>query len=349
MSIQSVIDVTSLAGIESMKRGAVADPWACSIAGAFADMFAFSETVFYPMPVSESGIEPTTNLELISHLMRRDSDAISSVPYSTQQLREVEHDDVKACLKNLKVWAGLNRQFAVQWLSLHQQSWVTNWHEERFPHLYSFDVERYRDDPDVVRCAAALQVPPLAIIYALDLVLRYPILGEIAGDQRPYFAHPLRCRFDIPGVEADKNVPPKQLGSVAFSETIKSFAHQLTLDEYAVLLHKLRAMVREYGLQDAREGQVSTDVLREIAVRMEFPPRLRNFKEALGAAGAAMGAASTLLGGASSVGVPMTMARSIWRGYLPREVGKVKWLRWALTWDIEKESNTSAMPQRPKR
>ncbi|MET7835838.1 hypothetical protein ABZS44_23785 [Micromonospora sediminicola] len=337
----TVIDVTSLAGIESISRGSSIDPWATRIGGNLVDLFVFSDTVAYPLPTSSRSELQASTLWIIDRINSRDSDALVPLPYSTDTIAPVSEQFLEDCIAQFMGWCGANPRKAAQWMKLHQESWVNDWHNERFPHLYSFDVQRLAGRPDIRTAARRLSVPVATLLYTLDVVLRYPILGRLAGEGRPYLNHPVRASIAHPTLAADAGQAPVSLGPISFSSTVASMMRSMTLDEYCVLLHELRGAVRDSGIHRVAPGQVEPEVVRELAARVALPAKLGAFERRLAlAAGMLGGAASTPVVGPAGpiLGVGLSIAQYYWSGDLPRAASRVRWLRWALSWEIESQA-----------
>lgn len=337
----AVVDVTSLAGIESLRRGSVRDPWAARLAGNLADLFIFSDEVLYPYPQASNARElaQTPGLELVTRLTHRDSASFSPLPYSTDAVESVAPEHLEDCLEKFMYWCAANPYRADQWMTLHQESWVSGWHADRFPHRYSFDVDQLLGRPDIEVQAEKLRIPVPVLLYTLDVVLRYPMLGRIAGDSRPYLNHPIRDSIALPTftMSAEK---PQSMGALSFSSTIEAMAPKLTLDEYAVLLHELRGLVRQFGIHRVKPGHVELEVVREIAHRVALPAHLGNSERRIGMAAALAGGTAALpVAGPIGpiVGIAVSIAQYYWTGSLPRSASRVGWLKWALSWDIESQ------------
>lgn len=113
------------------------------------------------------------------------------------------------------------------------------------------------------------------------------------------------------------------------------------MDEFIAFLYELRFQVHENRLHKIhRTDQVDPDIVRLIAEKVGIPPRLKYHGLRTSiltgiltclAVFPALGDLSTLAGGA------VTISTSLWKGYLPRSIAKIRWLKWALTWDEEKQ------------
>jgi hypothetical protein len=83
---------------------------------------------------------------------------------------------------------------------------------------------------------------------------------------------------------------------------------------------------------------------REIAAQLHLPARLHQAGRVLAVAtgvATAIGAVPFFGPAAALAGGAIAFVPVIWDGRVGRSVGKVKWLRWALEWDLEQEVKTS--------
>lgn len=132
---------------------------------------------------------------------------------------------------------------------------------------------------------------------------------------------------------------------VKLGPSIASIARNLTMEEFAALLSLAREEVRK-DIIGMRPGTIGTDRLRDLAVKLQLPPRLKAqgkhfavVAEALTVAGVApvIGPAATILGGLIAI------STVLWSGKLPRSATKVEWLHWAYEWDIERQRKESTL------
>ena len=89
---------------------------------------------------------------------------------------------------------------------------------------------------------------------------------------------------------------------------------------------------------EKKPGEVEKERVQEIAVSLELPPRLKASAKALGiGSGVLTGLGSiAFLGPFPAVAAgAVVIAATIWKGKLPRSVSRIKWLRWAVQWDLE--------------
>lgn len=132
---------------------------------------------------------------------------------------------------------------------------------------------------------------------------------------------------------------------VSWSNAVLRLSNKLNLEELIVFLYELRNQVHENRLHKIRRSdQVDPDVIRSIAEKVCIPPRLRY--HGIGTSLSAgiltslavfpdLGSLSALAGGA------VTISTSLWKGYLPSAIAKIRWFRCAIKWDEEKQVEIS--------
>jgi hypothetical protein len=205
---------------------------------------------------------------------------------------------------------------------------------------FVFSVEYLRDTGALAREAAGLSITEEDVAYALDVILRYPLYGEVVGAGRYYLSHPLREEQQIPTMRTEPAPAPHV--PIRIGPHVTQFTADLSLDDFGAFLHEARGAVRDLKLSSLPPGAgVERGVVRDLASRLWLPPRLRaSGKAAAILAGIATGlGASPVLGSASALlGAALSVASALWSGRLPRPVARIKWLRWAVKWDIEEEA-----------
>ncbi len=336
-----LVDITTINAVESLFIGRERDPWAAKLAGELADLFVYADSMRHPLPVPSYAIEdyPVEIPYILRALGARDSAVIKHIEYSTEKQRAISDDQLDCLFTHFSAWARSNKYTLERWLRLQNETWVRSLHLARVKHQYVFALENLRNNPKLKLLCSALNLEEEAICYAFDIVLRYPFYGELAGVGESYLHHPIRDAFSTPLMEHREVA---QLGpSVRFRDSIAYLAPGLTTDSYTALLHELRGHVRECGLHRLAPGEVDREVVREIAIKVGLPPRLKDIGRVVGVGGGLLtgvGAIAVLAPSAAIVGGIISISSAIWRGHLPASVGKVEWLRWALEWDIEQQA-----------
>ena len=129
--------------------------------------------------------------------------------------------------------------------------------------------------------------------------------------------------------------------AITFAASISAIAPKISRDDYTVLLHELRGLVRDRGLHRVAPGEVNRDVLRDITSAARLPPRVRDLSKAAGVAAGVIGGLGVLIPSLSvsmaAAGALVGISTALWQGTLPRAAARVWWLRWALSWDVENQ------------
>jgi hypothetical protein len=201
-----------------------------------------------------------------------------------------------------------------------------------------FLLETLRENPEVKGLTELLGVTEDDVFYAFDLVLRFPLYGQLTGVNEYYLNHPIRDAFQLPTMQ--KSVDKAPPIAVSFRNVIADLAPKLTQEEYTVLLHQLRGEVRDFGLHKVGPGDCDKEVVREIAARVSLPPRLKAVGKSATMVAAfvgGLGAVPALGPAAALAGAAVSVSTALWDGKLPRGTAQMKWLRWAVEWDVERQ------------
>lgn len=338
-----LVDITTFNGIQSLFSGKRKDPWAYKLAGKFADAFIYSENIRYAKPILDEHAktpilahEPSILIELES----KDTGFFKPVEYSSKEPRELQDDYLRDSFEKFSVWVRNNPETTNAWISLHNEKWI----RDRRPiqnEGYVFSINKLKRSLPFLALAREINSDIQELCHVFDVVLRGPIYGELAGENEHYLNHPIRNIFTLPTMEVIETAPPKI--SISFEEVVTNLAksNKFNEKEYALLLHNLRGYVWDKGLNKLNPGEIDLEVIREIAEKVEFPPRIKDVGKIAIAASGALTALGALVGPnpiAAIVGATITVSPLLWKGYLPRSTGKIKWFRWALKYDIENQT-----------
>lgn len=184
-----VVDLTTIIGVESLFRGGTTDPWASVLAGTLADFFIYTDSGRYFLPYATDP-DSSSVPELVSTLVSRDHDALQAIPFAVPGLRELNPDLLEETFTSFATWARLNRERLAAWSALQFRDWVRQGHFARVRPRYVFDVQALCNSAAFHKVVAELMVPEDHLLHAFDVVLRYPLYGELAGTQTYYLAHP---------------------------------------------------------------------------------------------------------------------------------------------------------------
>ena len=340
-----IVDFSTFSSVDSLFQPGPIDPWVKETASNLADFFIYSDKARFILPYGSKKLDRDDLPEvptLLSELARRDSDVFGYEAYSTIERRHLSNDYLLPSFQSFYSWALNNPVKFRQRCELYRQKWIQNGHLSRVATNYVFNIERLKDFEEFCYMKKRLNLEDDDIFFAFDVVLRYSLYGQLAGENVHYLSHPIRERINLPTMEFSHSLPPKV--PIRFGPYIYDATKKLGRDEYTAVLHQLRGIVRDRKIISVQPGEVEPDILREIAASVGLQARLRRGSKVaaiivgiLGAAGAApvIGPAATIAGGAISIGAV------IWGRRVPQKVTRWKWLRWALEWDLEQESKYS--------
>lgn len=335
--LSPAVDITSIIGVESVFRGSVADPWGRKLAGRFADFVVYSDVARFTMPI-RAGIrsyDDPTLPALLAKLRSRDSSLFAPITCEIEETRTLNPDYLHDAFASFAGWARNSKGALHRWLRLHAEPWIRDGHLARVRPAHVFDLERLRSDPSVNELVQTLGLPATDIFYAFDIVLRYPLYGELVGSGSYFLAHPIRELQNLPTMQIGTGPAPSI--AISFSDAVVAMAPRMSLDEYTAFLHEARGIVRDRRIFELQPGAVDKDTIREIASELGIPARLSGTGKVLGVAagllGMAGGPVTAVVGGAVSV------ASALWTGTVGSRPSRWNWLRWALEWDIEQQAS----------
>jgi hypothetical protein len=136
-------------------------------------------------------------------------------------------------------------------------------------------------------------------------------------------------------------VTPRKL-PLSLSDAVAHMVSSMTLDQYTSFLHKARGLIRERKIHELNPGALDKETIRDIAISLELPAKLRASGKVLNITGniiTIMGALPALGPAATVVGGLVSIASVLWTGHVGTLPSRLGWLRWALEWDIEKQAN----------
>jgi hypothetical protein len=169
----------------------------------------------------------------------------------------------------------------------------------------------------------------------------------LAGDSTYYHNHPIRDAFPLPTMQYEPAPVPRVC--VSFASSVSSMCDKLSQEDYLMLLHDLREIVRSQGLHTLTPGAIEEDVVREIAGKVRLTPHLAKFAQTAAVVGGVVGGlgAISFLGPVAAIaGGAIAISAAIWSGELPRNAARIRWLRWAFRWKVEDEVEETQQWQR---
>jgi hypothetical protein len=328
-----IIDLTSIVGIESQFREGPNDPSGAELAGYFADIYIWSEQIRYilPIPTAREAHVPC----LVRKLASLNKRVLIPEQYSASEIPRLNSENVEENFLNFAVWIGQNRDWFVRWSNLHYESWIRDHHYAWIGRDYFYDMEALKRSSILKQAAMKLDIPTYKLLYAFDILLRYPYYGKLAGEDNFYLAHPIRTEPCLNGILNEPvSSPPIPF---SFKDTVKKWATHMKLQDYILLLHAARNYVRDKKYHKLDTSEVTTDILREVACNLDLPPRLKRIP------------LPKQLGTLAETFVPdkfrslLTTVKAFW-DKPPRSFSKIRWLRPLLTSDLEIQARRNPVP-----
>jgi hypothetical protein len=246
-----VVDITTVIAVESLFRSGIRDPWGAELAGHLADLLIYADSARYVLPYATSP-EPHEIPDLLRDLAAPEESLLQSIPYKADELREVSPSILTDAFASFSHWAKRNRSRLKDWADLQFQDWVRGGHFARVRPRFVFDVQALERDSAVEVTARRADLTTEQLLHAFDVALRYPLYGELAGDNAPYLAHPLRSTQQLPAVQKKEGpLPPVP---ISLRRAVSALAPQISQTEYVTLVHEGRKLVRDLALVGAKPG-----------------------------------------------------------------------------------------------
>jgi hypothetical protein len=344
--LSPVVDITSLTGVESLFSKGVRDPWGLRLAGRLADFIVYSDSVRFTMPIwagtGWSFDDDPTLPAILAQLRSRDNKLFAPLLYKISEKKTLSPDYLDAAFASFGDWAQNSKSNLHRWLELHTQDRIQHGHFAHARPVYVFDVGRLRGGPAVKKVASAVEVSGEDILYAFDVFLRYPLYGELAGPGSYFLAHPIRELPKLPTLDVKPGPVPNI--ALSLSDAVVGMAQSMTLDDYTSFLHEARGIIRDRKIHTLKPRSLDTDTIREIAILLGLPARLKAVGRTFAVGGGLISIAGAwpILGPAAAVvGGSVSVASALWTGAVGRSVSRMTWLRWALKWDVESQASDS--------
>lgn len=334
-----LVDITSFNAIGSIFKGNTIDPAAYFLAGKLADVFAYNEDIFYVVPQMKEEI-PRQEPDVLMSLKQRDKDNILSRKLDLPCQINLPMFYLSKTFNDYEIWINNNVDTAIKWLKLHNERWIKERrprpHEGLFHNLSQLMVDK-KEELELLEFKSKISIENL--IYLYDVILRYPLYGNLTDQDEFYLNHPIRDVMTKSGIvtsnESHKQIP------VSFSRYIQFLLENKAIrnmDEYTSILHILRHQIRDRGLHLVNSSSVDKSVIEDIYVASGLKPRFKIDKASkilptmiAGISGISGDPAVLLIG--TSVGVGLSVTGIMWSGIVPKCIAKIKWLRWVLNWE----------------
>jgi hypothetical protein len=340
--LSPVVDITSLNAVESLFRGGTRDPWGPRLAGRLADFFVYSDVARFTMPVWARVVSPDypTLPPILAQFRSRDSQLFAPLIYQIEERRTLHPEYLGEAFRGFARWARNSKDALRRWLQLHAEPWIRDGHLARIRPRYVFDVERLHEDPLLEELAAVVGMSVDDILYAFDVVLRYPLYGELVGTDSYFLAHPIRELQALPTMSKETGPAPNIALSLA--DAVAGMAPSMTLEAYATFLHEARGVIRDRNIHELKAGSLDREATREVAALLGLPARLSAAGKIMGVTAGLIGlagAAPALAPAAAIGGSLVSVASALWTGTVGRRPSRSSWLRWALEWDVERQAS----------
>lgn len=338
-----VVDITSLNGVESLFRHGTRDPWGLRLAGRLTDFFVYGDLPRFTMPIwagAKSPLDDPTLPPILAQLRSRDRKLFVPVLYEVDERRTLNPEHLNTAFESFCAWARNSSSALQRWLQLHAEPWIRNGHLARVRPRYMFDVDRLRTNPALERIASTVGVAQEDVLYAFDVILRYPLYGELVGTGSYFLAHPIRELQNLLTMRVEVAPPPSV--PLSPSDAVAGMVRAMTLDEYTSFLHEARGVIRDRKIHTLKAGALDIDTIREVASVLGLPARLKASGRAFGVVGGiiTIGGAWPFLGPAAAVaGGAVSVASVLWTGTVGPTVSRMTWLRWAFEWDVERQAS----------
>ena len=347
-NLTQLIDLTSLNGVESIFRKGTHDPWGQRLAGRLADFFIYSDIAQFTMPTLSNARNQIELPEILRQLQSRDSTVFSPRTYSVDVPYSLAPEHLSDAFSGFAAWAQNNRSAFQSWLILHYDkragnTLLTDEHWAMGSPRYVFDEAQLQNDGKLAVLAHNLGEPVERVLYGFDVVLRYPLYGQLAGPDTYFVAHPIRELVQLlPTMELDKTRGTQRKLPLSLSDVVALMVSSMTLNQYTIFLHEARGLIRDRHIHELNPGALDKETIREIASSLGLPAKLKASGKGLDIAAGVItvaGAFPAIGPAAAVVGGLVSCASVLWKGHVGTLPSRWGWLRWALEWDIERQAN----------
>jgi hypothetical protein len=336
----SVVDITTLNAVESIFRKGTKDPWGRQLAGKLAEFFIYSDQPRFTMPIYDRSESISILPSILSQFESRDKGLFVPLIYEVDEKRILNNEYLLDAFSGFDHWARNSRSSLARWIKLHNEDWIKKGHLARVRPRYVFDVNRISNEPILLDLTEFLGVSVNDVLYSFDVVLRYPLYGELAGPNVPLFAHPIREVQNLPTMKTDES---KGLEiALSLKDAVYEMVPAMSLDDYTSFLHEARGIVRQRNVHKLKPGALDREATRDIAQELGLPARLNGVGKVMGISAGlitSLGGVASLAPAMAILGGVVSVATVLWEGALPSEVSRISWLRWALKWEIEKQAS----------
>jgi hypothetical protein len=325
--------LTTINAVESIYHPGAKDPHKYMLAGQLGDMIAYAQKVRYPLPVRTDRNPDIPSL--LKTLESRDKTLFAPVQYRTDVPVSLRPEYVDPALQQFIRWSNSNAETLKKTVRFLSEPWIQKGHDSRVQFKYVYDLESISKRAEIELLARHLDTTIDMVCDAFDISLRYSLYGELAhGDH--YLAHPIRDAVKLPTQEEQPEPPWRPC--VSFAEDIAVIARKLGQNDFGAFLHELRGLVHSHGLHAMAPGEADATVVRKIASKLGLQTRFKNAARLLGVSGGLLAVAAgvpSITAPATVLGGAVAITAAVWRGHVPRKLGRWRWLRWMVRFDVE--------------
>lgn len=338
---QPLVDISTFVAVTSLFIDGPRDPWARRLAGGLADVYIYSDSLRYilPMPGTADPNNFTGKPPLLTLLEQQEPELLSPQIYDTDSPPNLREEYLMGTFGMFKFWAQSNARRLREWTDLHGKDWVIEGFKPRTKRKYVFDSDLLRKQYDLDEIANQLNLyNKELLLYTFDVILRYPLYGALAGTDSYFFNHPIRSGFHLP--TSQQTPAPLAPVCITFAQSVEKILDKLDLQSYVRLLVELRTIVRNNGIHLLNPSSIEREKVREVARSASLTPYLRNFNKATAVTGGligGLGAISVLGPPAALLGSAVAISGALWEGNLPSIVNRARWLQWAVKWEVESQ------------
>lgn len=329
-----LFDGNTIVAIESVFTNKVNDPFWKPLLRDFTNLFVYSETARFPMPLKD----PTYSEKdyhilpvLLKRLIKENRDFFNPVTYPTIDLETVKEEFLFSCFNDFRSYldVSLNIVKLHEWLLTHNSEYIvglikkqasgegyTTYNVNALKSNVNFAAlidelnnrisNKYRSTnkhpiDDKYSFADENGITENGLLYAFDNVLRYQKYGEFVGENEFYLSHPLRSEVNMKTI-AKVTPSEKQLVPIySFGDKVAEMAKYMSLDDYIAMLLLLKEEVWKNDLHKISnrkeiENEVFQNVIQEISLKAGFPAHLKPvIKKIINISGVTISTAGSLI------------------------------------------------------
>lgn len=328
-----LFDGNTIVAIESVFTNKVNDPFWKQLLRDFTNLFVYSETARFPMPLKDSTYsEKDYHIlpVLLQRLIKEDRGFFNPVTYPTIDLETVKEEYLLSCFNDFRSYldVSLNVEKIYRWLLTHNNEYIIGLIKKQVKTGYStYDADALKSHVNLASLIDGLNkrisnkcrlsnkydsnnnynfadengLTENGLLYAFDNVLRYTKYGKFAGENEFYLSHPLRSEVNMKTI-AKVTPSEKQLVPIySFGNKVAEMVKYMSLDDYIAMLLLLKEEVWKNDLHKISnrkeiENEVFQNVIQEISLKAGFPAHLKPvIKKIINISGVTISTAGSLI------------------------------------------------------